>query len=495
MTKPDSRPGLPVGFQRRPDHNPAATAGKNTALADILQTREVRQALSGILPDLLNALAADGTFGKFIMKLAGNYLTRQLSRPRDIFKEKELAKLFNDSQFIKNLGEPLPDLINSFFDMIAAMAKTVAEMPGAEKKQVFSDIIAKISVGHTGGIITQACRIINDIHKEDPEFFARALEPGFKKWVESVDFGEIREMVDNFSTDGRALITMVNNVLWQYPSKVVLLLSLLPSLVNFLTEAIDISAGKLNELPPDMLTDVILSFARDINTGSVAGVINQITEITRKIYTGSALLGEPGAPQLPKVASDMMEAIIGQTDPSTLWKAKIALAEIGAAMGQAVAAAVNSRPEFKQLNMTMGPKLTNIRLRSLNQKLFAWESVDDAEMAESYSRRLEAYDVQEMAEIVNNALRIINRLGDEKPALFTEFAGQMASAVDADELAETARHLLNGAGQAFQPMARAVVPGLVTWICDVIKPVDDEYEDDAARARQALGSLLATQEG
>jgi hypothetical protein len=44
-------------------------------------------------------------------------------------------------------------------------------------------------------------------------------------------------------------------------------------------------------------------------------------------------------------------------------------------------------------------------------------------------------------------------------------------------------------------MARAVVPGLVTWICDVIKPVDDEYEDDAARARQALRSLLATQEG
>ena len=74
MNKPDSRPGLPVGIQRRPDHNPAATEGKNTALADILQTREVRQALSGILPDLLNALAADGTFGKFIMKLAGNYL-------------------------------------------------------------------------------------------------------------------------------------------------------------------------------------------------------------------------------------------------------------------------------------------------------------------------------------------------------------------------------------------------------------------------------------
>jgi hypothetical protein len=494
MTKPDSRPAPPVGIQRRPDYNPAATAGKNTALADILQTREVRQTLSGILPDLLNALAADGTFGRFVMKLAGNYLTRQLSRPRDIFNEKELSNLFNDPQFIKNLSKPLPDLINGLFDMVAVMAKTVAEMPGAEKTQIFGDIITKTSAGHTGEIITQACRIINDIHKENPEFFARALEPGFTKWVESVDFGEIREMVDNFGTDGRALITMANHVLWQYPAKVVLLLSLLPSLVNFLTEAIDISAGKLNELPPDMLTDVILSFARDINTGSVAGVVNQLAEITRKIHTGSALLGEPGAPRLPKVVSDMMEAIIGRTDPVTFWKAKIALAETGAVMDQAVAAAVNSRPEFKQLHMAMGPKLTNIRLRSLNQKLCAWESIDDDEMAESFARRLAVYDVQEMAEIVNNTLRIINRLGEEKPALFTEFAGQMATAVDADELAETTRHLFNGAGNAFHPVARAFVPGLVVWICDVIKPVDDEFEGDAARARRALRSLLATQE-
>jgi hypothetical protein len=189
-----------------------------------------------------------------------------------------------------------------------------------------------------------------------------------------------------------------------------------------------------------------------------------------------------------------MEAIIDQTDPITLWKAKIALAETNAAIGQAVAASVNSRPDLKHLSMTMGPKLTNIRLRSLNQRLTAWESVDDAEMAESFARRLAAYDVQELAEVANNALRMINRLADEKPAMFTELAGQMVSAVDADELAETAKRFFNGAGNEFKPAARAVVPGLVTWICDVIKPADDEYEDDAARARQALRSLFAAEE-
>jgi hypothetical protein len=287
---------------------------------------------------------------------------------------------------------------------------------------------------------------------------------------------------------------MANNVLWQYPAKVVLLLSLLPSLVNLLTDTIDISVGKLNELPPDMLTDVVLSFAREINSDSVANVLNQLTEIVRKIHTGSALLGEPGAPQLPKVLSKMIEEIVNKTDPITLWKAKIALAETKAAIGQAVAASVNNKLNFKHLSMIMGPELTNIRIKSLNQRIAAWDAEDDEEMAKSFAQHLDAYDVQEMAEVLNNTLRIINRLGNERPAIFTEFAAQMVNAIDAYELAESAKRFFNGVSKEFKPMARAVVPGLVTWICEVIKSTDDEYEEDAARARAALRSLFATEE-
>ena len=36
------------------------------------------------------------------------------------------------------------------------------------------------------------------------------------------------------------------------------------------------------------------------------------------------------------------------------------------------------------------------------------------------------------------------------------------------------------------------MPGLVTWICDVLQPEDDEYEDEAEKAREALQSLFAT---
>jgi hypothetical protein len=67
MKKLHSNSGLPLGIQKLSDADLAETEGKNTALAKILQTREVRQTLSGVLPDVLNVFAKDSKIGKFIM--------------------------------------------------------------------------------------------------------------------------------------------------------------------------------------------------------------------------------------------------------------------------------------------------------------------------------------------------------------------------------------------------------------------------------------------
>ncbi|MFH2129712.1 MAG: hypothetical protein ABIK68_05000 [bacterium] len=469
-------------------------AKKNTALAYILQTREVRQALSDILPDVLDIFAKDSKIGKFILKRVGKYLKTLLARPQDISEEKDLQRLFADPQFIENISQSLSDALNGAVDILGTIAGTVDAMPSEGKKKLFNDITSKIPTVQTGALVNWVCRSINRIHEEDPQFFAKTLAPGFQQWAESVDFGEIREMFDNSGADGHAFVKMVNTFLWQYPAKMVMILSLLPSLVNLLTDTLDISVGKLNELPPDMLTDVILSFVREINSDAMAGMFGQLTEIIRKIHTGSALLGEPGAPQLPRVLSGKIEEIVAHIDPGTLWKARIALAETKAVIGQAVATAEVRKADFRQLNRTMGPALTNIRLKAINRRLAVWESEDDEELAKSFEQHLSAYDVQELAEVLNNTLRIINRLGDEKPALYTGFAREFVNAIDSYELAEASRRLFNGVSQEFKPLARATVPGLVTWICDVIKTADDEYEDDAAQARNALRSLFATEE-
>jgi len=486
--------GLPAGIRKLSEIDLAEEAGKNTAIARILQTREVRQTLADLLPDVLNLLAGDKRVKKVLFRLVGRYLNKSLSRPDDVFEKPELLQLFEDDAFVRNIAEPLPDIINGLFNVIDTAATTIEKLDTGEKKELFGELIEKLATGQTGTLITRGCRIINDIHKDDPEFFARRLEPGFRKWIETVDFGELREMIDRSGNDARAMVVMINEVIWQYPAKVVLLLSLIPSLVNMVTTAADISLEKLNELPPDLLTDVILSFLDEIRAEPVAGVINALTELVRKIHTGSGLLGEPGAPQLPKLLAAKIDTIITAVDPVTLWKAKTALAETGAAFELAMAAAVNRMPAFKQLAMIKGPEIANIHMKTANQKLAHWDSIDDEETAKSMANHFSAYDVQELGEMINNTLRLFNRVAGQRPELLPGLVGQAASAIDEYELAEAARHIFNGAGDRLQPVARAFVPGLVKWISASLKPADDDYENDAEDARAALRSIFEIEE-
>ncbi len=486
--------GLPMGIQKLSEIDLMDSQGKNTALAKILNTREVRQTLAAILPDVLNVFARDGKVKKVLLGLVGKLLNSLLSRPDDVFEKPELLLLFEDETFIKHIGKPLPDIIKGLFDVISVLTKTIEQLPANEKKELFGSILSTLSTGKTGEIITQACRIINDIHKNDPEFFTKHLAPGFQKWIESIDFGELKEMVENSGKDARAFVTMINDVLWQYPAKVVLLLSLLPNIVNSITTALDISLARLNEMPPDLLTDVILSYIREINAAPIAGLGNQINELIRKVHTGSALLGEPGSPQMPKLISAKVREIINAIDPITLWKAKLALTELGVYFDKAMADAVNDTPSLKQLSLIKGPEITNIRLKNLSQKLSFWETLDDADLAKFLKNHLASYDIQEMAEAVNHALRIFNRLGEQNPDIYGQMVRQFAAVLDGYELEKAAKKIFNGPSRALMPAARPVVPKVVAWMCDVLAPADDEYEDDARAARNALQSLFAQAE-
>ncbi len=486
MSTTQNSSNRPVGIHKISGPDGAYDDAMTGKVSDILKTREVRQLLITVVPELLNVWAGRSWWKKTLSKTAGFVVQNQLSQPEDVFGKDEITALFENEKFIGNVAEQLPDVINGVVDALSAGTGSIERMSVEDKQQLFEDLLSKTGQGRTGAVLTRCARTLVDIHSVDPEFFTKAIEPGFIKWVESVDLGEFKEMLDNAEVDGRALVEMVMTVLFEYPTKFVVLLALLPGLVNFIMDSLEIIIGKVNTFPPDMLTDVVLALAKDINGASIANLLNQLTEVVRKIHTGSD-------PKLPKDLAGMMGEIISQIDPVILWKSKIALAEIKASTAQAMTDAVNDNPAYKQLDMVKGPEITNIRMKSLNQKLTSWESFDDEETSEFWGRHLTAYDVQETAEVANNVLRLINRLVAEKPAIFSEFIGQFADAIDDYELAESLKNVFNGANEEIRPAARAVVPGLVTWICNVIQPEDDEYEDDAATAREAIQSLFAVE--
>ncbi len=484
----------PVGIQKAPHPAKESDAVLSAILRGVLETREVRQLLIMVVPAFLNVWAGESWWKKTLSKAAGSSVDRQLSRPDDVLEKNEIAALFDNEAFINHLALQLPGIVNGIFDALAVGIRSIEGLPAEEKKRLFEDVLIHTGQGRSGEMLTRCARMLVDIHTVDPEFMAHTLSPGINKWLESMDFAEIKEALEDSQQGALALVRIVNDAVWQYPSKVIGIFSLLPSIANMAAGATEITLGKLNGLSPDLLTDVIISLLREIDGKAVAGLVNEVNEIGRKVHTGSALLGEPGSPQMPKVLAQKLEEVVSETDPTVFWKSRIGLAEIKAAFDEALSNALAQHPDFLRLGMSRVPELTNIRLRTRNRIVSRLGSLDDTELSDLLSLSLSTLDVQEVAELINNYLRLANRLYEVKPEICTEIVNQFVNAVDPFEIGEAIKLAFAEMRDELRPIARSVVPGVVEWVCDVLQPEEDEYEDNAARAREALRTLLLAEE-
>ena len=468
---------------------PAISNAMKRLLEKILGTREGRSLIAETIPIVLQSWAGNSPWRKIMSKMAAGTLKKGFGEtsPKD---QKTIEAIFQDPVFIDSVAESITGLFNSIENILAMGVQTLESMPLDDKKKITASLIARLINGTSGDTLTRSLRMIRELSQNDPDFFTQAVAPGFEKWVTSVDFGEIKEAVDGSAPSVVSLVQMANDVLWQYPAKVILLLSLLPSLANIVGSSAQVSSEKLKEIPPDLLSDILLSMIREIDGSMIAGLVNSFAEMGRKLHTGSALLGETGAPQLPKLFSEKMAEIIEDTDPVILWKSKIAMAEIKASFDHALAEAVHQNAEHLDLAMMRSPEVGNIRRQAMNRKLMMLASMDDEVFVDLMTQRLRAYDVQEAAEVLNNVLRLINRLGDQNPEALAAIVSRFTSAIDDYELSETTHRLISDANGSLKPAARSVVPGLVTWVCQVLDKKDDEYEADAMRAREALHALL-----
>lgn len=461
---------------------------------EVLNTREAREVLITLLPQFFKVWAGKNRVKGAVSSMVGSMVCGQLSKPDDVFEADEIQALFKDTDFVRKLAALLPGFIGTIVDLVSDAGATLEHLSPDTQKDILQMLLARNRGARAGELLTSLARILSSIHELDATFFATTLQPGVQQWIESVDFAEIKEAVDGSGKDVLAFVEMVNGVIWQYPSKVIGIFSLLPSLVNVAAGTLNISVEKLNAVPPDLLADIITALLDEVDAEQIGGMITELFEIARKLLVGSALIGEPGAPQLENALANKIEEIISHMDSVIAWKGKIALAKLKASINDAAMEAMAKDPELLKLAMANGHESVNIRLKSENKWLLSLENLDDDTFEKMLNIRLSAVDTQEVADKFNSILRIMNRLWEQNPEICREFARQFLSGLDEYELAFTASSFFESVANDAKPLARAVLPGLIEWGCEVLAPRDDEYEDQAIRARNALKNLLMAEE-
>ena len=462
-------------------------------LERILHTHEVRQLLAESLPIIFRAWAGKQRLKQTVAKIMAGCLKMGVSEP-PAARDDAFKKLCADPEFLSMLAQLIAGLYAGNQEMLLTAIKSVEDLPPQEQIDWISKSLAPLLQNQSADILTESARLINSLHQADPGFLARLLEPGFKKWVQSADFGELKQAVDGSADGIVSLVEMANKTLWQYPAKVVLCFALIPAFMNILGRSILVSAKKLEEIPPDLLTDIVTALIREIDGTVIAELMDAFAEIVRRLHTGNVLLGEAGSPQLARLFSEKLSEVFGAMDAAAFWQSRIQVAELMAAFDYALVDAVHQNPALLEHHMRNNPLLTNLRWRRLNHRLTRTESLDDDEFVRFWSQHLAATDSQEAAEIFNNFLYLINRLADQNHEAWAGIISRFLNALDSDTLAQTVSRFFDDSHRDLLPPARAVIPNLVTWISRVLEPTDDAFEAEAAQARKALRRLLKTAE-
>jgi hypothetical protein len=326
--------------------------------------------------------------------------------------------------------------------------------------------------------------------------YAEILRPGFRELIEHIDFGEIKESVDGSREDVTAIVRMANEEMWRYPAKVVCLLSLLPAAANMTVSAIKETLTPINTLAPDLLADVVLSLVDDIDGKNIGMLINELSELVRKLHTGSLLLGEPGKPQSANTLSRLTRETMSTIDINLLLKARTFMTEIKEISQQSFIDLLEQSPELSREFFQSHFVSMIASIRKWSRKADAFERLfSDEDIAFEFAKGMGEIDAQEVANTISRLCGILNRVRSATPGIIRNTLSQAINSVDANEVGETVRWFTEDVVESLKPVASEVLPPLIRGIADLLRPdaasVSVEIEEALAYLKSAINSKEA----
>lgn len=460
-------------------------------LREIVQTREFRQGLGFLIPEIVDLWAGSSP------------LKRRLAAPVSAGICRSIQQSKNGSTFpslqnpgdLKRICGQFPGLVSGLRSGLDALLSTVEKMAPQEQEELLKVLLAPSGNSDVGsGLASRGAKMMTDLHRRNPRLLTEALAPAVRKWFESTDFGELRDFLDGSTEDFAAFAAMLNDVLWQYPSKLVLLLSFLPDLFNSVVCLVKETIGRFNQVSPDIVTDIVLALFREIDARQVGMLANEALELFRKLHTGSALIGDPGLPRFSHDLKKALAAAGAELEPEAVSKALKALSEEREGVADNWTDFLDDNPEIWKRMLENVGSAKNARIRSLRKRLETLEAHPDDGLADAAAEGLSEIDTQEMAEILNLGALLANRLREAEPRLLKTLAEQMVNSLDFNEVGDAVEWAAGDLASSLMPAGRAILPHLLQAVCRIMEPADDEFEDNMKSAREKLRVVLLGEE-
>lgn len=344
-----------------------------------------------------------------------------------------------------------------------------------------------------GKLVTAFARESNEELKKGLTAIEDPLQTAINDFIVNTDFGELKEMVDRSEGHVVQNIDVAIECIWRYPAKVASILASLVSAGNISVKSITlIVKSLLDNLGPDLTADILLSIVRELNGKEIGKLTNNVSELLRRMHTGSLLLSRGGKSLFEIYLTNLLKDAVSEIDPEIFTKARIALAEDGESIAKALAEVMSENEKMLFASVAAYSALENPKIRAQAIKMNLYENADPGKFIEVAASGISDLDTQVMAENFNAALRIINNIHEAKPELFTTLLRGFADSVDEDELQKTAQWFVPEIVGTFKTLAPAAMPSLINGFCDMVKA---DQSEEARKAIENLRSVILADGG
>lgn len=455
-------------------------------------TDEFRDIMEAALPEAAALWAGKSRIKKAIAVPVVRGFEKGLSREKETGDAPVFSALLKDPSFIPAVSRYVPSIVNGIMRCIGDVMAEINARPIEEKSDILRGLLSGIDSEKAGELCTGLGRVINSVHEGDPVFFAETLRESVRGLVAGIDFGELKELAEGSREDISALVGMINEELWKFPAKVLCLFSLIPAAVNILVSSAAAAIAPVNKLAPDILADVMLSLAGEVGGENVGKLINEVSELVRKLHTGSALIGDQGRPKLPETVSFLAGNVLGSVDTELLLKAWNCVDDISEQLGGSAAVLLEKNPGLAREMVRRRFRQAGAVVRKWNRKIDTLETTfSDDEIAGELERAIAEIDPQQCADSVNRICAILNRVHEAKPGLLKNAMTQAVQSLDEYETGETFRRITGDIVGSLKPVAPEVMPAVVRGFADLLRAGDN----GSGEMREALEYLRDTLNG
>jgi hypothetical protein len=462
-------------------------------LAEILLTKEVKSAVDSGITEVINLWGEGSTAKKFASKPAKWVINKSFSKRSNGYEE-ELLSLLKRPDMLEHASLILPGIINIFGEVVHAMALSLESKPTEKQLELISRFFTSINQEKTGKIITSFARTADSLHQKNPQFIADSVIPGLRSFLESTDFSDLKSFLDNSKKDIHSIINGANDLAFEFPAKLVTLLSFIPGISNHVLFFLEDLIKRFNDLPADILADILISFFKETDGKTIGRLLNNLTEMIRQVHTGSALIGEAGAPQFSTELLKKTREIFDETDPVVLTKAVSAILDGKEVFLKTFQTIASENPEFFMGSLETLSDGNNSKIRVLKHKFELIEDLDDEDIARTISAGISKLNTYDFAELLNSACSLFNTINEHSPLELEKLAEEFTSTIDTDELLICLSSITTDTIKSFRPITRLVVPLLIKEVISSLSPEDDGNDELIDEARETLRHFILGRE-